>query len=237
MQAIPTAVALCAILSAAGAAGSAMAQSASTPAQAAVHTMTVRTPDGSLEKILYTGSQPPRVDFQAADSGARFATPVFDDVAVQSPFAELDRLSAMMDRQAAAMMQETYGIDRALFADPQGASSQGIDPQAMLRADFGRLPPGTQGYTVISTMSGNNVCTHSVRYSSNGDGKAPRVLTSTSGDCGASAGAAPKALHAVQPRPMTVPQRSNVISAAYHKEAAKPAARFVPSSGVDTVSY
>ena len=210
MKTIPNAFVCCAVLAAAAAgfAGTALAQTK--PRQADSHIMTVRLPDGSLERIRYTGDTPPKIDFGADPAAALFAEPVFDAMSEDSPFAELDRLSAMMDRQTAAMMQAADSVDQAAFADPRGA----------LNVDFGKLPPGVQGYSVVSTMSGNTVCTRSIRNLGAPDGKAPRIQTASSGDC--SAGTSGRPLQAVAPKP-DLPRRAGLIEAGYHPPA-KPAA-------------
>jgi hypothetical protein len=58
-----------------------------------------------------------------------------------------------------------------------------IEPDLM-RIDIGRLPAGVQGYSMVSTVTSNGVCTRSVEYRANGDGKAPQVARRTSGNCG-----------------------------------------------------
>jgi hypothetical protein len=78
-------------------------------------------------------------------------------------FATLYRISAMMDRQAAAMLREVES--------PQGDMLPG-------------LPRGAGGYSFVSTMSGNGVCTRSVRITYNGGDAPPQMVSSSSGDCG-----------------------------------------------------
>jgi hypothetical protein len=89
----------------------------------------------------------------------------------------MERISAEMDRQAAAMFR------RAEALATQARSGQPIE------AVFGNLPAGSRGYTYISTMSGNGVCTRSVEITSTGNGP-PRVVSHSSGDCGPATGGA-----------------------------------------------
>ncbi|MDE1993486.1 MAG: hypothetical protein KGI75_13360 [Rhizobiaceae bacterium] len=208
MKAILSALAACAVIAvAAGFAANATAQQ--NPRQADSHVMTFRLPDGTLEQIRYIGDRPPKIEFQGASPMALFAAPASDAISFGAPFADLDRISAMMDRQAAAMMREADSIDRAAFGPSQSP----------LNAEIGKLPPGVQGYSVVSTMSGNGVCTRSVRYFGAGDGKAPRVQTSTSGNCGNSHATA-KPLPSSTPKTIA-PRRGDVIEAGYHPSAAK----------------
>src|SRR5579863_5819649 len=53
----------------------------------------------------------------------------------------------------------------------------------LTEAAFRNLPPGSQSYSFISTMSGNGVCTQSVEITSQGNGAAPRVVSHSSGNC------------------------------------------------------
>jgi len=77
-----------------------------------------------------------------------------------------------MDQQADALVRE--------------ASAQTADPLAtpgLMQVDVRKLPPGAQGYSMVSTLSGNRVCTRSIQYRSLGDGRPPEVVTRTSGAC------------------------------------------------------
>ena len=155
------------------------------------HVLVVRLPDGSLERIRYAGDRPPQIRFDSEpDSG------LFDPFWPSAPFADLDRISAAMDRQAAAMMQQADSMMRT-------------SPGNQTDVDLNGLPAGMQGYSMVSTMSDNGVCTRSVRYFGGADGK-PHVESSTSGNC--SAGKATGApLPAKAPRPTLKPKTSGVI--------------------------
>jgi hypothetical protein len=155
------------------------------------HVLVVRLPDGSLERIRYAGDRPPQIRFDSQpDSG------LFDPFWPSAPFADLDLISAAMDREAAAMMQQA---DSMMQASPGNPTDVGLN----------RLPSGMQGYSMVSTMSGNGVCTRSVRYFSGADGK-PQIESSTSGNCSAGkAAGAPLPIKA--PRPALKPKTSGVI--------------------------
>lgn len=155
------------------------------------HVLVVRLPDGSLEHIRYAGDQPPQIRFDSQPDSR-----LFDPFWPSAPFADLDLISAAMDREAAAMMQQA---DSMMQASPGNLTDVGLK----------RLPAGMQGYSMVSNMSGNGVCTRSVRYFSGADGK-PQIESSTSGNCSAGkAAGAPLPIKA--PRPALKPKTSGVI--------------------------
>ena len=155
-----------AVLAAAGLARASAGELAKT------HILTVRLPDGSIEQIRYAGDRPPRISF--SEEPAPLLSPLFVSFGPDSPFAVLDRMSAEMDREAAALWNETARLsDFALW--PSGALTE---------ADFGALPPGARGVSIDSTLSGGHVCTRTFEYFASPQGGRPRVVTRTSGDCG-----------------------------------------------------
>jgi len=157
--------------SAIGVSGAALAQSPQ------IHFMTVQLPGGGTAEIRYTGNVAPPIGF--SDSGAPITVfaPMPSLFGPNSPFAALDRISAEMDRQAAAMLRQ---------ADALAAQARsGQLTETALR----NLPPGSQGYSFITTMSGNGVCTQSVEITTQGNGAPPRVVSHSSGNCGTAQGA------------------------------------------------
>src|SRR6185437_16196207 len=130
-----------------------------------VHVLTVPLPGGGVEQIRYTGDVAPQVYIV----GAPMATmqTVFGPPA---PFAELDRISAEMDRQASWLLR-------------RGAVLAAASPAELTAAATRALPAGSQGYSFVSTMTGDGVCTRSVEITSQGNGGAPRVVIHTSGNC------------------------------------------------------
>ncbi|MDR3527949.1 MAG: hypothetical protein P4L57_11785 [Rhizomicrobium sp.] len=135
-------------------------------AGSSVHEMIVNMPDGGVAHIRYTGDVAPKVNFVRASG---FAAPIgyFDE----SPFAEMDRISALMDRQMVIMMQQ------ALHNAPLSS------------AEFKALPAGS-GYSFASTLSGTGVCVKTVQITASGNA-APKVVSQTSGDCGSGTIASP----------------------------------------------
>jgi hypothetical protein len=188
-----------AMIAVAGFAGLAAAQSKN------VHVMTVRLPDGSLEQIRYQGDAVPQIRLEAEPAAFAVLAPSADG---WSPFAELERISAGMDREAAAMLQ-----------DAQAGPALGLyGANGPIPVAFGRLPPGASGFSMVSTSSGDGVCTRSVQYRSLGDGKAPQVVAHASGDCGGSASG--PATHSVSPMTAapiapTTGEDSHLVQAAY----------------------
>lgn len=178
--------------------------SATASAESRFHVETIRLPDGAIEHIRYTGDEPPVVRL-APPSLADVFAPFPDLAAFQAPFVRLERLSAAMDRQAADMLRQANALDRRL------ATSR---PGDWMTIDFHDLPAGARGYSTVSTFSDGHVCKRTTRYFSAGSGKAPRVETSTSGDCGGGVGR--NAFHAAIPAPRPDPRmRAPAITVDY----------------------
>lgn len=138
------------------------------------HVLDVRLPDGSTAHIRYVGDTPPTVSFAPPPMALSILSPASDPFGPDSPFAALDRISQAMDRQADAMFRDVAAPPAPQLVGP-----------GLMQVDIGKLPPGTQGFSMVSTMSGNGVCTRSVEYRSVGEGKPPQVVSRTSGSCAA----------------------------------------------------
>jgi hypothetical protein len=187
-----------AVIGVAGFAGSIAAQNSN------VHVIAIHLPDGSVEQIRYIGDQPPQVSVDQDGESSAFA-PQFGPFEAEPAFADLVRMSAEMDREATAMLRQVRSL-----------SANGVAPDGFASADFGKLPPGAQGYSVVSTMSGGKVCTHTAQYFAGSNGKVPRVLTQTSGDCGRDH-AGP--LHARTPQPAKPVKNPALIEARYNPDS------------------
>ncbi len=136
-------------------------------AAGSMHEMTVQVPGGGVAHVRYTGDVAPKITFiqgEAQPFAAGFWTP-------DSPFAELDRISTLMDRQMAQLMYQAR-LMRMQAADP------------LYSATLKDVPAATSGYTVVSTMSGNGFCMRSTQITSSPNGAAPKVVTKMSGNCG-----------------------------------------------------
>lgn len=136
------------------------------------HQLVVRLPDGSLAHIRYVGDTPPTVSFAPAPIALSALSSGSDLSGPNSPFGALEQISRAMDRQAEAMLREARAQSGPAFIGPD-----------LTHLDVGKLPPGVQGFSMVSTTSGNGVCTRSIRYRSLGDGKPPQIVTRTSGSC------------------------------------------------------
>jgi len=132
------------------------------------HVMTLRLPGGAVEEIRYTGNVAPQVVVSSDRSPADFGWPVAF-FGPDSAFAEMDRTSAAMNRQMNLILHNAEAL-----AD---------EPGLVREIDAGKLPPGTQGYSFVSTMSGDGVCGESIEITSRGDGQKPKVVSKRWGSC------------------------------------------------------
>jgi hypothetical protein len=135
----------------------------------AARTMTLQLPGGATEQITYAGDVAPQVSITPAPAAADWA------FGPQSPFALMQRIAAQMDREADAMMRQMQEI----AAQPLTGPGQPIP------IDMSRLPPGTQSYSFVSTLSPSGVCSQSTEIIARGAGQQPQVITHRSGNCGA----------------------------------------------------
>lgn len=136
------------------------------------HVLDVRLPDGSLAQIRYVGDTPPTMSFAPTPMGFSILSSTSDPLGPASPFAALERISEALDHQAEAMFREVRAQSALPLAGP-----------SLTQVDVGKLPPGAEGFSMVSTMSGNGVCTRSFQYRSLGQGKPPQVVTRSSGAC------------------------------------------------------
>jgi hypothetical protein len=147
-----------------GVAGTAMASSKDT------HVMTVDLPDGSVAQIEYQGDVAPKMRIEPT---TRFVPIRVADPVDAAPFATFDRVFAEMDRQVDAMMRQV----RALEQQPHDL---GARPDLIA---FGEMPAGTVSYRFVSTGDGTHVCSRSWQWTTQGSGKEPKLISSSSGDC------------------------------------------------------
>ena len=157
------------------------------------HVLNLAMPDGSIEHIHYSGDAPPVVFLPVHSAPIASADPS------DSPFAMFDRIAAEMDRQADTMMHQA-----AMMASQPAAADGKIDYAA-----FGKLPAGTVHYSFVSTSSGKGgTCTRSMQITSQGPKLQPKMISQTSGDCGAAPAHAVPAVQgpapAAQPKAITV---------------------------------
>jgi hypothetical protein len=124
-----------------------------------IHTFNVPLPDGSTARVEYVGNVAPKVTVTPA--------PV-------APFGLFDRSMFDMDRQIEAMMRQVDRMSRNPVAGAQGLNV----------ASYGNSPAGSTSVTIVSTSNGVQTCTRRTEVTSQGPGKAPKVVSSVSGTCG-----------------------------------------------------
>jgi hypothetical protein len=179
-----------AVLALTGLAGVASAETADT------HVMTVWLPNGVVEQVRYSGNVPPQVVF-VPDAVAPDAV-VPDAVAYESPFAMLDRMTALMDRQAEAMTRTI----NAMMAQPFQA------------------PPTEAAFGAVPTRAG--VCMRSVQITYTGHGQ-PHVVSQTAGDCGSSGRSAAPVQVPAPPAPAQDPRTIEVKAGSPYQGLVHPA--------------
>lgn len=173
--------------------------------------MLVALPDGSVQHIRYEGDVAPRVILVSAPPPVDMFAAAFGP---GSAFAEMERMSAMI-RQAAMMQAQMPAAD--------GAG----DPGGIVMTNAAGRPVGVMHYSYVSSITGADGCTRTVRYNSDGaTAGQPRVIRTSTGSCGSEQPApeagpvTPTAAPAVRPAPRIVP-----VSA----PKPRPELRFTPS--------
>lgn len=195
----------------AGLASVALAGGALAAHEAKMHVLSVALPDGSIEQIHYSGDVAPQIVVAPAAAPIMPVDFFASAFGPDSPFAEMERISAEMSRQSEAMLRQA-----AAMATQQPAPGSNVTPAALAN-----MPAGTFHYTMVSTSSGAGTCTQSVQVTSMGGGQQPKVISSSSGDCTAMNAAGPKA--AALP-PTAAPAPAPVKPVAY-KPTGAPTAR------------
>ena len=137
-------------------------------ATARLHTMKVDAPDGSIVHVEYAGEVAPRVEIVPVSEAAAMM-PLMAD-----PFADMERISAMMDAQMQAMMQQA-----ALVQQQALASGEAGAPGVTMAADA----PRGMHVTYYSSSTDARGCTRAVSYSSDGSGAEPKMTQVASDSC------------------------------------------------------
>jgi len=172
-------------------------------------TMLVALPDGTVQHIDYPGTAAPRLVLVPVAAPADLFDAAFG---AASPFAEMDRISAMMEAQSRAMFRQAAAMQARMPTD----SGKGV---VMTNAQG--QPVGVMHYSVVSSTTSADGCTRTVSYSSDGANAAgePRMIRTSSGSCGSADPAIGKP--AAPPSPVT-PTRA--------APAARPAPKIIPVS-------
>jgi hypothetical protein len=145
------------------------------------HMMNVPLPDGSVAHVQYVGDVPPKVTVDPAPLAPGFWTS-----GMLPSFANFDRMIQQMDRETQAMMRQ---VQQA----PVAGGVPGLNV-----ASYGNMPAGANSVSIVSVSNGGGTCTRRTEVVSQGVSKPPKVTTSVSGNCAASA--QPQAPAPVAPR-------------------------------------
>lgn len=186
--------------------------------------MLVALPDGSVQHIRYEGAIAPQVVLLPAAPPVSLFDAAFGPA---SPFAEMDRISALMDAQAAAMMRQAAAL-QSQSAIPDRAG------RGVIMTNAQGEPVGVMRYNYVSSTTTADGCTRTISYSSDGTAaRQPKVIKTSSGSCDAEAAPTPAiARGAAQARPVT-PVRSTSPAKPTPKvtpvSAPKPLPEFTPS--------
>ncbi|MEG3147726.1 hypothetical protein U1839_24010 [Sphingomonas sp. RT2P30] len=151
------------------------------------HVMKVALPDGSEARITYQGDVAPQIRVAGGPSTPVAFVPLagFD----MAPFAEMDRVAAMMDRQADLALQRIAMMQRAAQA------GEAAEPLVA-----GKATPGVVSYSYVSTVTSEGGCTRTVTWRSDGANEQPKMTKTSAGTCaGASENAPAQPLKAVAP--------------------------------------
>jgi hypothetical protein len=189
--------------------GAAAIAGVATAAALNTHTLTVRLPDGGVERIIYTGNVAPRVEVTPTslpDPVVWSGEPGFDDTA----FAAMDRVSAQMDQEMAAMLRQADAREARALA---GSGD-------LTNASTGGMSTGAQSFSYVSTVSGGGVCSRSIEITSSGEGQKPHVVRHTSGNCETSA--APTMSRSQIPAPAATPEAGRLVRTSFHPTASRP---------------
>ena len=163
--------------------------------------MLVALPNGSVQHIQYQGDASPRVVLVTVAAPVSLADAAFGP---DSIFAEMDRMSAMMEARAQAMMRQTAMMRSTMPA----ANGHGV-----VMTNTQGQPVGVMQYSYVSSTTDAQGCTQTIRYSSDGAANAdqPKIYRTSSGSCGTD-NAVPKAspvtptkAPAAKPAPKIIP--------------------------------
>lgn len=173
-----------------------------------LNTMNVALPDGSVAQIAYEGNVPPRISL----------VPIAVTDPADDPFAELERISAMMQARHEAMMRQAAELQQQAQQQVLAAQRAGA-PQAGQVVVSTNLPAGSYSYTMVSTTTAGNGCTETVQWRSDGSTAEPQVTRTSAGDCSAVAKNGP-AIPAAAPGRRAAPA---IPAAVVEKQARLPA--------------
>lgn len=132
------------------------------------HRMDVALPGGGTAHIEYYGDVAPRVTIAPGE----FAP--FSAGWAPMAFPDFGRIIQRMNAEQAAMAKQVQELTRA------GVGSA-VAPVNV--ASYGTMPAGANSVSVVSVSNGAGTCTRTTQITSQGEGKAPKVVSKISGNC------------------------------------------------------
>jgi hypothetical protein len=172
--------------------------------------MLIALPDGSVEHVRYEGDVAPEVMFVRDPAPAGMFTAAFGP---GSPFVEMERISAVMEAHAQAMMRQAA----AMQAQMPAANGKGI-----VMTNAAGQPVGVMHYSYVSSTTTADGCTQTVQYSSDGSNNQPKLIRTSTGSCGTAKAAPAITPTSAAPAPRPAPKITPT-------SAPKPLATFTPS--------
>lgn len=137
-----------------------------------INSMNVALPDGSIAQISYEGTVAPRVAILPVEAEAN------------DPFAQIERMSAMMRARHEAMMRQVAEMQQRAQQQVRVAQQDRAGGQPGQIVVSTNAPAGSYSFTSVTTTSAGG-CTETVQYRSDGSGAEPKVTRASSGDCSA----------------------------------------------------
>jgi hypothetical protein len=135
--------------------------------------MTIELPGRGIGEIRYAGDVAPRIVLAPVAVPVAAWAPAAPLFWAGSPFSVLNQISLEMDRQIASLLHAQAATLRQV-ARPDGLGGIGT----------GTIPPGSVGFTSVTTSTGSGVCTQTVRITRAPGEARPNVVSYRSGDCG-----------------------------------------------------
>jgi hypothetical protein len=121
-----------------------------------LHRITVQLPGGGVEHITYTGDAAPKITIMPSAIPAGITPAAFWSPLAITPIG-FDTMWTPTDQIVTAMNDELA----SMIAEPNAMMV--MPPLNLSYAKLKAMPPGSQSYSVISTLSGNNGCTVQLR--------------------------------------------------------------------------
>lgn len=172
--------------------------------------MLVALPDGSVEHVRYEGDFAPEVIFVRDPAPAQMFAAAFGP---DSPFADMERISAAMEAHVQAVMRQAAAVQAQMPA---------ADGKGIVMINAAGQPVGTMHYSYVSSTTTADGCTQTVQYSSDGSINQPKLIRTSTGSCGTA-----KAAPAITPTSAApTPKPARKITPV---SAPKPLATFTPS--------